>query len=522
MVGRRIASNIFLAIFVLSSIFLATASVVAADTTSTNGEGNEAQVFQAEVPKLNVPIPGLTFSSDIQVTQNEKIAIPFLAQYITALIKYFIGIVLIATAIMLVYGGFLYIIGTTSGDVQKGKEKIKDALFGLGLVMGSYTLLNMVIPNFSKSLKPIEIQYVQPEKFDVLSPAQWKEITQSAGTPTGSSSYGYDPSECKFKMNSVGIPTLESMVECAVIISKRLGLNPCYAIVAMNYETGGLALPGIIGHDEYVYAVGQLDRFLGTNPPDRSLVHYWVSAGRAYLESGVTYKDVKFPKCTKTCGKGECSTGEELQASIQNYKNCKASAPRNDDVPDPSKTDLGLDWRFSHGIGPGQTTLFSKSCNKDIPSKSFGGICFTAQQLNEPYAGIWTSLVILKEAGAGDPGDVDRAWAGYAGSASAQSAARAAMTRSCNPKNPIMTLKSDGFTICRGDWGNDREACEKMNDDRKLHNSQAQGDKDKLVPLINCTASCGIGYLSSLGIKGAGCDTKKSKKPCPLLTFPKP
>ncbi|MFA5935444.1 MAG: hypothetical protein WC787_01125 [Patescibacteria group bacterium] len=92
-------------------------------------------------PRLNVPIPGLDFTQHPATRDGNKLTIPFLAAYVGAFYKYLVGVSAIAAAIMIVYGGFLYIAGTSLGDVGRGKAKIRDALIGLMLILGSYILL---------------------------------------------------------------------------------------------------------------------------------------------------------------------------------------------------------------------------------------------------------------------------------------------------------------------------------------------------------------------------------------------
>ncbi len=120
-------------------------------------------------PKLGVPIPGLVFSTQPQFSPGANgdlhLAVPFIAQYISAIYQYLIGISIIAAAIMIVYGGVLYIIGSSMMTITNGKEIIKDAIIGLFLVIAMYTILktinsSMVTPK-PILLKPIVNQQYQ-------------------------------------------------------------------------------------------------------------------------------------------------------------------------------------------------------------------------------------------------------------------------------------------------------------------------------------------------------------------------
>ena len=70
-----------------------------------------------------------------------------IGDYIAVIYRYAIGLAGAAAAIMLVYGGFLYLMGSAAGEVGQGKTIIQDALIGLLLVLGSYAILNTVNPN---------------------------------------------------------------------------------------------------------------------------------------------------------------------------------------------------------------------------------------------------------------------------------------------------------------------------------------------------------------------------------------
>jgi len=118
------------------------------------------------VPRLGVPIPGLQFSDQAYVEGNQ-IYIPFLAQYINAFFKYILGIALVATAIMLVWGGMLYLYGATGLQVSDAKKKMTDAIIGLIIILGAYVIVVNLNPNLA-SLGAI--------KFTRIDPQVWKSM----------------------------------------------------------------------------------------------------------------------------------------------------------------------------------------------------------------------------------------------------------------------------------------------------------------------------------------------------------
>jgi|GEM_PF-2607178 len=69
-----------------------------------------------------------------------------LADYINVAYRYMVSIVLVVAIVMTVYGGFRYLFGASMGSVQAGKDIIRDALIGMLLVLGAYTILSTVNP----------------------------------------------------------------------------------------------------------------------------------------------------------------------------------------------------------------------------------------------------------------------------------------------------------------------------------------------------------------------------------------
>jgi D-alanyl-D-alanine dipeptidase len=111
--------------------------------------GNEKLV----TPNLMIPIPGVKFSDNpslVQCGSSKCITIPFLAQYVSGLFKYMVGVSLIVSSIIIVYGGFLYIVSATGVQMQSAKEKIIDAVVGLAVFLGSYIILFNINPNLTK------------------------------------------------------------------------------------------------------------------------------------------------------------------------------------------------------------------------------------------------------------------------------------------------------------------------------------------------------------------------------------
>lgn len=83
--------------------------------------------------RLAVPIGGV---SEVQG----------LPDYINVAYRYMVTIVLVVAIVMVVYGGFRYLVGASLGDIQAGKKIIQDAIVGMLLVLGAYTILSTINP----------------------------------------------------------------------------------------------------------------------------------------------------------------------------------------------------------------------------------------------------------------------------------------------------------------------------------------------------------------------------------------
>ncbi len=69
-----------------------------------------------------------------------------IGEYINIAYRYLVSVVLVVAIIMVVWGGFKYLLGASMSSVQSGKETIKDALIGMVLVLGAYMILSTVNP----------------------------------------------------------------------------------------------------------------------------------------------------------------------------------------------------------------------------------------------------------------------------------------------------------------------------------------------------------------------------------------
>lgn len=113
--------------------------------------------FRSLEPVLSVPIPGVNFSP--ATLSNGEVTVPFLAQYILGIYRFAIGAAAILASIMVVYGGFRYLLGSTLGDVKEGKTVIQNAVIGLVVLLCSYVILRSVNPDLV-TLKALKLSYI--------------------------------------------------------------------------------------------------------------------------------------------------------------------------------------------------------------------------------------------------------------------------------------------------------------------------------------------------------------------------
>ncbi len=189
----------------------------------------------ASVPlELGVPIPGLTFSKNFVAT-NGNIEIPFLAQYLSAIYNYLLGIVVITAAVMIVYGGFKYVLSSTVAGVQSGKDVISDAIVGLVVLLSSVTILSAINPATTQ-FQSLKIKIVDPVPFalehnmDHPGPHDFEGTSGGgAGTPLASveGRPNYKPRD--WSMKTSDYPGLDSDGSC----------NPTAGVKAYDFKQGG-------------------------------------------------------------------------------------------------------------------------------------------------------------------------------------------------------------------------------------------------------------------------------------------
>jgi hypothetical protein len=94
--------------------------------------------------------------------------------YVKTMFKIGIGLAALFAVFMIIVGGFQYMTSESIGGKGDGKEKIEGALWGLGLALGSFLILNTINPQlleFSGGLEPIVVNRDLAKKMIYKDPA---------------------------------------------------------------------------------------------------------------------------------------------------------------------------------------------------------------------------------------------------------------------------------------------------------------------------------------------------------------
>lgn len=122
--------------------------------TITRNEGTTVTADKTEkrdpvIPNLNVPIPGLSFEESLYYDSAGNLRVNFLATYVNALYQFLIVAMAIVAVVMLMIGGFQYILSRGHADaVKKAKERMANAVIGLVILFAAYDIAFLINPDF--------------------------------------------------------------------------------------------------------------------------------------------------------------------------------------------------------------------------------------------------------------------------------------------------------------------------------------------------------------------------------------
>ena len=155
------------------------ATYVAPTTSNSNQSTQTQKESPPVVPKLEISIPGLTFTdkiefcSDASITDMSKcpanertFVVPWLGQYIEAIYKWALRAIAILAIFMIMLGGVQWILsrGDPTG-IASAKSKISSSIIAVVIILGVNLILSLINPELT-ILKPITIGRVATINFE--------------------------------------------------------------------------------------------------------------------------------------------------------------------------------------------------------------------------------------------------------------------------------------------------------------------------------------------------------------------
>lgn len=234
----------FVSLIILSAFLLLPSIALAQQTVPTQ-------------PRLELPIPNISFAD--AANRQGFLTTEYIALYVAGAYQFLISIVGVIAALMIIYGGYLYI--TAGGDATragKGKERILNALLGLTLAFGSYLILFVINPNLvnftALELSAVRTDYldfalqnstadtgegVPPGSYTKTTEAcPWPELAGKADNASRKSFYENVQSHSRV----TGAPTIEKKVLAVAEITDACDMNlgSCGATSGAIYRLAGI------------------------------------------------------------------------------------------------------------------------------------------------------------------------------------------------------------------------------------------------------------------------------------------
>lgn len=110
-------------------------------------------------PNLGINIPDVELAQGAE--QNGYLSLPFLGNYIAGLVRYLMGAAGVLAGIMVTVGGLQYLLAAgNKSAIDTALKRIKNALFGLALALGSYLILYTISPQIV-TFRALRLEAVQ-------------------------------------------------------------------------------------------------------------------------------------------------------------------------------------------------------------------------------------------------------------------------------------------------------------------------------------------------------------------------
>ena len=237
------------------------------------------------------------------------------------MISIFIGIAAVLAVVMIVMGGIEYMTSELIGNKEAGKDKIRNAIFGLLLALGAWTILNQINPDILKSdLNTLTTQTVTVDLQE--------NVPQTPTMVNGKLSYGGyavgDNFAADFPKNSLA--TLQSGIsinksQCVNIgdtnCTSTLGLDP--TIVNSTEDDCGCQLTITAGTEFWLHGgtTGNTSHKPGSATVDLSatadLTNY-ITGSNAFPADGKVYQSGSVCYMAEYAGQTASTTGNHWHA----------------------------------------------------------------------------------------------------------------------------------------------------------------------------------------------------------------
>jgi len=131
---------------------------------SDTGEVVELEEDVYATPNLSVDIPGLEFTPGYK--EDGYVKSNYLGEYIEAGYKWVLGAASLLAIVMLMLGGLQYMLARGKSEgIRKAKTRIRNAITGIVLLFGAFTIAFMVDPG-STTFDTLNTEYVVERVFD--------------------------------------------------------------------------------------------------------------------------------------------------------------------------------------------------------------------------------------------------------------------------------------------------------------------------------------------------------------------
>ncbi len=300
------------------------------------------------------------------------------SDFVNFIIRLAIAMAGAITVVMIMVYGVQYMGSDTVWKKSDSRSKITTAIAGLILMFCAYLILYTINPDLVKIR--IGGNKIEENTWSEWNPASQYRLEREVTTTFARTAY----------YNQIKS------------IAPSYGIHHCMLqVVALRESRGN---PSVIGHDE--------------NAP----IPKSVPARRQFIASGKTYKGVTF------------NPNNNLLGTNSSFLNDDHGTGGIFTASNPSRDDLGLDWRFSHGVGIMQFTFFPEDgkprCR--LTAKTKTTVC--PKDMYDATKAIKAGAELLQYNFEKCKGDIENTFRAYGGG-SCKPASDFAKTESRNRKN---------------------------------------------------------------------------------------